>query len=365
MPGGATSVRVQPENAERPRRAPSPEAVAALKEAASALDVEELLALCYSFQKDSFRLGVYLDVLRRKGGQKAQAAACLICFDLARRGERSFEGEFLALVPVMHAFLDDSEGTRPLDPLIGESPYLRALSSELEALLRTMDPRWDHGGADQVVDLDQDVVEIELLDEDDLLEVDLGDLDEVASQREEQRARWHEALERFFGVDTGIRSMFQRGGQALSVFGFFAESKGELARVEALRDSARSYADAVPEAAELLPLVELFLASHMRAKNLFGRRSRARDATLAAALEHFTALERPPEHGAWLEPPTSTPASWEKVAEIVLDYISWLGSIEGAERMTPAQLASAYVNADRPQPPPPRLAEEGAPRRRR
>src|SRR5690606_24059349 len=147
MPGGATSVRVQPENAERPRRAPSPEAVAALKEAASALDVEELLALCYSFQKDSFRLGVYLDVLRRKGGQKAQAAACLVCFDLARRGERSFEGEFLALVPVMRAFLDDSEGTRPLDPLIGESPYLRALSSELEALLRTMDPRWDHGGA--------------------------------------------------------------------------------------------------------------------------------------------------------------------------------------------------------------------------
>lgn len=358
-------MRVQDETLERPRRAPSADAVAALKEAASALDVEELLALCYAFQKDALRLTVYLDVLRKKGGRKAQAAACLICFDLAQRGERSFEAEFLALVPVMRGFYEEDRTGRALDELIGDSPYLRALSRDLEQLLRAMDPRWDHGSADQVVDLDHDVLEIELLDEDDLIEVDLGALDEIASQREEQQARWQEALSRFFDVDTGIRSMFQRDGTALSVFGFFAESKGEVARVEALRDNARSYADAVPEAAGLLPLVELFLASHTRARNLFGRRSRARDATVIAALEHFTALEHPPEHGAWLEPPTSTHASWEKVAEILLDYIAWLGTVDSPERMTPAELAHAYVEANRPQPPPPRLAREGAPRRRR
>lgn len=353
---------MQPES--QKRRPPSADAVAALKDAASALDVEELLALCYAFQKDPVRLVVYLDVLRGKGGQKAQAAACLLCFDLARRGEASFEGEFLALVPVMRGFAEAEGGPEGMQALLGENAYLRQLWSELEQLLAAMDPRWDHGGADVVVDLDQDALEIELLDEEDLLEVDLA-LDDVAPRPGQLDQRWHEALERFFGVDVGIRSMFQKNGTALSVFGFFAESKGDLARVEALRDHARSYAAAVPDAAALLPLVELFLASHTRAKNLFGRRSRARDATLAAALHHFTALERPPENGAWLEPPTSTPASWEKVAEILLDYIAWLGTVEHPQQLTPAQLAAAYVNADRPQPPPPRLAREGAPRRRR
>lgn len=349
------------------RRAPSADAVAALKEAASALDVEELLALCYAFQADPLRLFVYLDVLRKKGGQKAQAAACLVCFDLARQGEASCESEFLALVPVMRDFAQGAAGARPIDALIGDSPYLRRLFGDLEQLLAGMDPRWDHGTAEVVIDVEQDVLEIELLDEDDLLDVDLGGLDEVAQQKEELRARWHEALERFFGVDIGIRSMFQVGGNTLSVFGFFAESKGDVARVEALRDHARSYADAVPEAAEMLPLVELFLASHTRAKNLFGRRSRTRDALLAAALEHFTALDRPPASGAWFTPPTSTPASWEKLAEILLDYISWLGSLDEQNRsqMSPAALATAYTNADRPQPPPPRLAAAGVPRRRR
>lgn len=358
-------------NALRPhRRRPSAEAVAALREAASALDVEEILDLCFAFSKDPERLLVYLDVLRSKGGQKAQAAACLICFDLARQGERRFESEFLALVPVMQGFMGGGEtGSRPIDRLLGGSAYLHELWSDLEQRLVGMDPRYDQGSAEEVVDLDVDVLEIELLDAEDLLEIDLDELDVVVSDEQHLRDRWHDALERFYGVDAGIRAMMQLEGTAVSVHGFFAESKADVARVEGLREQALSFADGVSEAAEMLPLIDLFLAGHTRAKNLFGRKSKARDASLRAALERFAALPRPPDTGAWLVPPTSHPRSWEKVGEILLDYIAFLGTIDAGaverESLSPAGLASMYVDADRPQPPPPRLAPEDGPRRRR
>lgn len=369
MPDGVLQRRVvDPANERRSTRSPSAEAVATLKDAASALDVEDVLALCYAFRADAVRLFVYLDVLRGKGGRKAQAAACLVCFDLARRGEPRFEAEFLALVPVMHGFVGEGGGgQRAMEHLIGDSPYLKQLWSELEVLLQGRDPRWDHGSADEVVDLDAGLLEIELLDAEDLLDIDLEELEVVSANEERLRERWQEELDRFYGVDRGIRAMSQVGGIALSVHGFFAESKGDLARVEELLAQARSFADGVEEAAEMLPLIELFLASHTRAKNLFGRRSRARDGVLQAALEHFTALSRPPTNGAWLAPPTSVPASWEKVAEILLDYIAWLGALDesaGADRSA-ATLASGYVSSARPQPPPQRLAHADGPRRRR
>lgn len=61
---------------------PSAQALAILKEETSALDVEDILALCFAFSRDPRRLRVYLDVLRGKPGVKAQAAACcwLPCF---------------------------------------------------------------------------------------------------------------------------------------------------------------------------------------------------------------------------------------------------------------------------------------------
>src|SRR5690606_37125999 len=119
--------------------------------------------LCYAFSKDPVRLLVYLEVLRGKGGQKSQAAACLLCFDLARRGEPSFEGEFLALVPVMRVFVDASDGQGAIDRLLGNSAYLRELWQDLEQILRGMVPRSDQGTAAHVVDLGTDVLEIDLL----------------------------------------------------------------------------------------------------------------------------------------------------------------------------------------------------------
>lgn len=350
--------------APRARRAPSPEAVRALRTAASALDVEEILDLCFAFSKDPVRLLVYLDVLRAKGGQKSQAAACLLCFDLARRGDSRFEAEFLALVPVMEAFAGGGEAQRrALLGLLGESDYLRELWRDLEARLRSHDRR-----AEVDLDAEAEAIELELFDETDLLEIELDGLDEISSDDEAQRLLWLSALDQLYSFEAGLHAMFRMGSTTLSMNGgLFADTREDMNRLEAARESARSLGDRVPEANEMLPVLDLFLAAHTRARNLFGRKNRQREAHLEAGLARFAALERPPDVAVtWLLPPTSSPPAWEKVAEVLLDYVAFLGErAEGGEGGgSPQALAKAYLASSRPQPPPPVLAQ-GASRRRR
>ncbi|MEW5855536.1 MAG: hypothetical protein AB2A00_42575 [Myxococcota bacterium] len=340
---------------------PSSQAVAALKEAAGALDVEEILALCFSFSADPVRLTVYLDVLRRKGGQKAQAAACLVCFDLARRGDERFQAEFLSLVPVLVRFLapNGAEGPHPVDELLGQTPYLHALWSDLEPRLRARDTRLDDARVEEVIEITDvtEVHELDLLDAGDL--EDLSDLDVLVVDDENLWSQWRVALDRFLGfgnAPAGIEG-------PLIPAGFRADTKTELQRVEQLHTDALSLAEHVGQARSMLPLVELFLASHMRARNFFGTRNKAREALLKAGLEHFTALPTPDlmDCAGWLSEPYAAPFAWEKVAELLLDYVAFVGSLP---RLPDVGLAEAYLAASRPQPPIPRLAE-GHERRRR
>jgi hypothetical protein len=336
---------------------PSPDAVRTLKENAATLDVEEILSLCYARNDDPVRLIVYVDALRMKGGARAQAAACLVCFDLARRGFGQAERDFMALVPVMVEFIARA-GTRlprAVDEIVEESDYLRALLRDLEERLKTADPRTELAGIEDISIDDGDAIEISLLDDD-----DFDDLGLEGSLFNEDRARmmaaWDDALSRFLGAPGDSSS-----------FGFSTVNRASLLKVERLREEASSYAAHVPAAAELLPLIELFLASHQRAKNLFGRRNKARDQLMVAGLAHFTALTAPPvTGGAWFDPPTAGPFAFEKLAEILLDYVAFLGSLpaKSAPIDMPVQgFADAYAVAERPQPPPARLAKDD--RRRR
>ncbi len=241
------------------RRAPSAEAVAALAEAASWLDVEEILDLCFAFSRDPMRLLVYLDVLRKKGGQKSQAAACLICFDLARRGDARFESEFLGLVPVMAAFSGDEGTSASLEGLLGESVYLRELWGDLEARLRSSDQR-----AEIDLDADGDMVELSLFDEDDLLEIELDQHDDISSDHEAQLRLSLSALERLYPVEVALGGLY--GSSSSARGGLFADTRADMARLEDVRESALSLSEAVPAAGEMLPVVDLFLAAHLRAK---------------------------------------------------------------------------------------------------
>lgn len=348
------------------RKAPSPEAVALLRTEAGKLDVEEILDLCFAFSRDPLRLTVYLDVLRGKGGQKAQAAACLVCYDLARQGETRFEPEFLALMPVIESFsLDESAGASPMDHLVGDSDYLASLWSDLQERIAGADRRVDSDVAD-MADPETSVIELDLLDDTDILEIEDA-LGVIPEGDDEMRREWEAAMTRFFDVDRGIEEMFNIGGHAISMGGgFFAESKADIARIEQLRDEAASLSAHVPEARELLPIIHLFLAAHQRARNLFGRRNKKRDQELRAGLEAFAALPQPPPTGApWVVPPTAPVHAWEKIAELLLDYLGFL-AVEAREAgsAAPDVLAEAYIASSRAQPPPALLSPDGKRRRR-
>lgn len=340
---------------------PSQEAIDALLEEAKGLPVEDILDICYTFSHDPVRLEIYLNVLRQKGSAKAQTASCLICYDLARKGSAHFELEFNTLIPVFQEYLEnDSPGLpRLIDSLVGGSEYLQELLRDVEETLAFLDPREQTGPAFAAnLDTVEDI-EIDLLEDGDFAPDDLAFLNDDAYV---QRQAWDKAFSEFIGPGGLEKALF-----VTERIGFFAESRADLARVKNLSREAAAVKDEVPEAQELLPLAELFLAAHMRSRNLFGRPNRDRLARLESGLEYFTALERPPSDLiAWLQSPTATSYAWDKVAEILLDYIAFLGAHEKTSApQTPNACAVGYVFSERPQPPPPRLLEEGQGRRRR
>lgn len=325
------------------------------------LDVEDILALCFAFSKDPRRLKVYLDVLRGKSGVKAQAAACLICFDLARQGDPRFEAEFMALIPVMADLAQSPQGggTSLADALIGKNDYLQALWGDLKARLEHLDPRSDP----EVVEVtDGDALEVSLFDAADLAELGLEELDALSTDNAALREQWMEALDRFCLWDPDGAT-----ARADAPPGFYADHKADLQRLEQFQLDASSLHKDVPAAHEMLPVISLFLACHTRARNIFGKRNKQRDAHLQEGLELFSLLDRPPEEAtAWLMEPTAAPFAWEKVAEMLLDYVAFLGRLPKAERLAGAEhTVRWYLQSNRPQPPPTVLAKDARERRRR
>src|SRR5687768_6306091 len=85
------------------------------------LDTPDLLALCLRFGRSPERLGLYLSVLRSRSGERAQFAACLVCYDLGRQGVASAQAEFEALAPSVRGLADRAELTAEL---LRDDPYL-------------------------------------------------------------------------------------------------------------------------------------------------------------------------------------------------------------------------------------------------
>ncbi len=323
-------------------RRPSAEAVQLLKESAATQTVEEILDVCHAFAADPARLAIYLEVLRAQPNPSAQAAASLVCFDLARHGDPIREQDLAVLVPVLEQ-LAIEETTTPnaalMPPLVAASPYLAALWEELKVSLRGRDPRLA-GRLD--VGAGGELLEVPLFDAEDEKDIEIDDPD-TGLDDDEMEHIWQERFARLVQP------------------GFVAGDQRDLDRLDALRSEALSFARDAPSARDMLPLVELFLAAHLRARNDLGRKNGARDALLESGLAGFARLPEPPRDTvvAWLTEPTATPWAWEKVAELLLDFLAFLGTdarLRGDEADDAAALAQDYARSTRPQPPPARLA---------
>ncbi len=87
----------------------------------SGLAVEEILALCYALKAAPQRLRLYSNALRRRGGERAQFASCLICFDLARQNDEIAQLEFGFLADTMREL---ASNTDLVQSLVGGDDYL-------------------------------------------------------------------------------------------------------------------------------------------------------------------------------------------------------------------------------------------------
>jgi hypothetical protein len=348
------------------RPQPSVEAIALLRDQAKQLDVEDLVDLCYARASEPLRTSVYLEALRGRAGEQAQVAACLLCFDLARRGDERREAEVHFLLPTLaHLFAQAGGGSLPraVEGLVEKSPVIGELWQGLLEQAARSDPRM----ATAMPEPDAaDVIEIDLFDDDDIAElaVDFEDL-EVDLEIDD------EALALF---DAGLARLTPPTGLL-----FIADGGSDIDRLERLRDHCLSFAT-VPVAGEMLALTQLYLATHTRAVGLFGRRNKRRDRALIEGLTTFLALPQPPSQAAaWFvtasDMPGAEPFAWDKIAELLLDVVSFVGTHTDDDPRAPrdtrsadawaAAVADAYAGDQRSVKVAPVLAEGRERRRRR
>ncbi len=295
----------------------TPAAIATLREAASALDVEDVVDLCYAFAADELRVSIYLEALRGRPGEKAQVAASLLCFDLARRGDERREAELRMLLPTLDDLVArDARGEiTVVKALMASSEAVVALWAELSAHARTRDLRAD---ADVVIEAEaEDFIDVDLFDADEFAELalDLEDI-ELALDLDD---------EIFMAFDAGLNQLIPPQPRLL----FAADSAEDLERVERLKEHCQSFQGKLPIAGELLAMTHLFTAVHTRALGLFSRRNRRRDKALVDGLTRFLSLSMPPSDAVgWFcatDLPGSDDVAWPKIAEVILELCAFVG----------------------------------------
>ncbi len=301
-----------------------------------ALETPELLALCARFARDPARLAFYLTLFRARSGERAQFAACLVCFDIARQGSLSAQREFHALSPTMTAIAADPA---VVADLLGGDAYLQAKWAVCQDALRRTDSR------DTLL---EPVDEVEIVGELDLLSreaIDLGDIEARLDASPEERAgRDREEFLRILAAQLGGNL---EQGQLSSGEGFAVDSRAELDRFERFVAEAASRSEHVPIAAGMACLGNLYLAAHLRRSSFFGGANPRRIAAVQSGLGALARAGRGAVAASSLFAleGVSVIEQFEKVTELLVDFLRFCA----AERFDPlgSDSAGRYARANR------------------
>ncbi len=305
-----------------------------LRREVSGLEVDEVLALCYTFATKPQRLRLYLDILRRQGGVRAQFACCLVCFDLARQGDVAAESEFNLLVDTVRVLSEDQQ---MVQNLVGDDDYLSFIWELLEAQLEEMDDRFDASteSITQEKAATEDLFEIDLFSDDDFGEMDLDDALSIDEDR--LRGELQSVVSDFLGVDA-------HSPVYTLDMGFRLGSRRDTHRVENFLQSLDSLREPVPESRGYRALALLFYGTHMRSKTLFGGVNEAKQQTIAEGLREFLQSgDQLTDIVGILSYLHADEHVWSKISEVLMDYLLWMARSPKEIRLNP----DSYPAVDR------------------
>lgn len=278
------------------------------------------------------RLALYLEVLRERTGGRAQLAACLVCYDLARLGHATAQRELFALIPTIRALAGDPE---LVAELAGDDPYLLSLWDGCRKTLAGDDPREHRDNLAAQSDFPAEVDLISDLE----AELDLARLADDARNEEHARA---------FAFLTAEQLGYDFENDVMpTVSGLSTNTSGQVERFENYLRQAQAYATTVPLAKGVACLGQLFLAAHLRRHRFFGTPNPRRVEALRQGLLELPDDPGPLAAAAGLVEEEGEPVveRFQKVSEILLDYLRFCSQRE----IDPLDAATvdAYVNADR------------------
>ena len=273
------------------------------------LAVEEILALCYAFKASTPRLRLYSNALRRRGGERAQFASCLICFDLARQGDETAQLEFRFLSDTMRGLATD---TALVQSLVGTDDYLVFVWELCQGQLSEMDPRFDASTEPLALETNAPVAEVALLSDDDFEDFVIS-VDDARMWR-----RFDEAVEAFLGGTVGVPVYDPTSG-------FRLQNGRDVARVEKFLQELESLREYIPMSRGFRALTLIFYGTHMRSRSVFGTINGKKQAVLRDGIDEFV---------------QSGPAVWEVIGvlgplhapedvlerfnDLLTDYIVWI-----------------------------------------
>ena len=280
-----------------------------LRREASGLGVDDILALCYALQqrRQHGRLRLYMDVLRKRGGERAQFASALICFDLARQGDTAAQRDFAFLADTMRALASKDD---LVTQLLEGDPYLVHIWELCRAYLDEMDLRFVEA-AEIPAEAIEPVARLELISD-----VDFKDeIPDLNVDDGAMRQRFEEALESFLGGVPGFPVFDAESG-------FRLRASRDVERIEAFLHDLDSLKDFVRVARGYRALTLLFYGTHMRSRSIFGvLNARKQDILRAGILEFVASGHILAEIAGVLTPLHADASVWMKVSDVIQDYL--------------------------------------------
>ena len=276
---------------------------------------DELLALAYSFAQNPQRLRHYLELFRTRAGARAQLAACLLCYDLARRGDSAMGAQFGYLQSTLLALSKDET---LVAHLLGDHAYLCETWSQCKAFLATNGSEasqdapgeaesWGHlRAADAPL-----AGELNLLSDLDVPELDT---------HVDMEAMWQtyvRGCEAFFG--SGIeRASYD------SSMGFKLRGHHGQARAQAFLQVLDSCEKFVAPARGIRPLLLLAWGLSLKPRGLLGQPNKRRQHLLTQGLEALIASGAEMAEVAHVMGPLYADATtWRDIVDLSLGYYVW------------------------------------------